>query len=111
MRVHQAFQALRVRTLFDISHHKLSSIAVTIKKSYSRFQGQCFVAVDPEAFAPGFADRLSDLMQHCRNLEPVSLYIGCRKHLSPLVRWYVIWILLSMSVFQSVDSWMSYWVV
>ncbi|XP_060585806.1 uncharacterized oxidoreductase YjmC-like [Ruditapes philippinarum] len=34
--------------------------------------GQCFVAVDPEAFAPGFADRLSDLMQHCRNLEPAD---------------------------------------
>eukprot|EP00794_Sanderia_malayensis_P008124 gene8124-8994_t len=34
--------------------------------------GQCFVAIDPSAFADGFEDRLSDLMQHCRNLEPVE---------------------------------------
>ncbi|XP_076030052.1 putative oxidoreductase YjmC [Oratosquilla oratoria] len=32
--------------------------------------GQCFVAIDPSFFAPGFEDRMSDLMDHCRNLEP-----------------------------------------
>ncbi|XP_041365965.1 uncharacterized oxidoreductase YjmC-like [Gigantopelta aegis] len=31
--------------------------------------GQCFVAIDPNAFAPGFADRMNDLMTHCRNME------------------------------------------
>lgn len=34
--------------------------------------GQCFVAVDPSCFAPGFEDRLSDLMKSLRNLEPVD---------------------------------------
>ncbi|KAH3694000.1 uncharacterized oxidoreductase YjmC-like [Dreissena polymorpha] len=31
--------------------------------------GQCFIAVDPEAFGPGFSDRLDDLMNSCRRLE------------------------------------------
>ncbi|CAI2341113.1 unnamed protein product [Caenorhabditis sp. 36 PRJEB53466] len=30
--------------------------------------GQCFVAIDPEAFAPGFAERLQDFMQTMRDL-------------------------------------------
>jgi LDH2 family malate/lactate/ureidoglycolate dehydrogenase len=34
--------------------------------------GQCFVALDPSCFAPGFEGRLSDLMQSLRNLEPVD---------------------------------------
>ncbi|KAK3603644.1 hypothetical protein CHS0354_017361 [Potamilus streckersoni] len=34
--------------------------------------GQCYVAIDPNAFEPGFADRLSDLMNICRNLEPAE---------------------------------------
>lgn len=34
--------------------------------------GQCFVAVDPSCFAPGFEERLSDLMKSLRNLEPVD---------------------------------------
>ncbi|KAK7109474.1 uncharacterized oxidoreductase YjmC-like [Littorina saxatilis] len=34
--------------------------------------GQCFIAIDPSAFAPGFTDRMSDLMDHCRNLEPAE---------------------------------------
>ncbi|KAG7153334.1 L-sulfolactate dehydrogenase-like, partial [Homarus americanus] len=32
--------------------------------------GQCFVAIDPSFFAPGFEDRMSDLMGHCRDMEP-----------------------------------------
>lgn len=34
--------------------------------------GQCFVAIDPECFAPGFKDRMADLMQHLRNMESVD---------------------------------------
>lgn len=32
--------------------------------------GQCFVAIDPSFFASGFEDRMSDLMGHCRTMEP-----------------------------------------
>ena len=35
--------------------------------------GQCFVAIDPSYFAPGFPDRMADLMDHCRNMESVSV--------------------------------------
>lgn len=31
--------------------------------------GQCFIAVDPEAFAPGFQERLSDLLSRARQLD------------------------------------------
>ncbi|PVD29461.1 hypothetical protein C0Q70_08712 [Pomacea canaliculata] len=34
--------------------------------------GQCFVALDPQVFAPGFGDRLSQLLNHCRNLQPAE---------------------------------------
>ncbi|CAB3242357.1 unnamed protein product [Arctia plantaginis] len=34
--------------------------------------GHCFVAIDPNCFAPGFGDRLTDLVQHWRNLEPMD---------------------------------------
>ncbi|XP_034835191.1 (2R)-3-sulfolactate dehydrogenase (NADP(+))-like [Maniola hyperantus] len=34
--------------------------------------GQCFVAVDPDCFAPGFGERIADCLQHWRNLEPVD---------------------------------------
>lgn len=40
--------------------------------SVSYFQGQCFVAINPENFAPGFSDRMSDLLSIHRNLNPVS---------------------------------------
>ena len=39
------------------------------------FQGQCFVAINPDAFAPGFTDRSGLLMTTLRNLEPVSSII------------------------------------
>ena len=39
------------------------------------FQGQCFVAINPDAFAPGFTDRSGLLMNALRNLEPVSSII------------------------------------
>lgn len=34
--------------------------------------GHCFVAVDPQRFAPGFGDRLTDSIQHWRQLEPTN---------------------------------------
>lgn len=34
--------------------------------------GQCFVAIDTSFFAPGFPDRMSDLMNHCRNMPPAD---------------------------------------
>nr|XP_053652105.1 uncharacterized oxidoreductase YjmC-like [Cherax quadricarinatus] len=34
--------------------------------------GQCFVAIDPAFFAPGFEDRMSDLMNYCRGMEPAD---------------------------------------
>ena len=37
------------------------------------FQGQCFIAVNPEVFAPGFSDRLDDLVNTCRDLDPVCI--------------------------------------
>ncbi|KAK8725253.1 hypothetical protein OTU49_010778 [Cherax quadricarinatus] len=34
--------------------------------------GQCFVAIDPSFFAPGFEDRMSDMMDYCRGMEPAD---------------------------------------
>lgn len=34
--------------------------------------GHCFVAINPECFAPGFGDRLTDCIQHWRQLEPLD---------------------------------------
>ncbi|XP_022319127.2 putative oxidoreductase YjmC [Crassostrea virginica] len=34
--------------------------------------GQCFIAVDPNSFMPGFEGRMSDLMGICRNQEPAE---------------------------------------
>ncbi|KPJ10482.1 Malate dehydrogenase [Papilio machaon] len=34
--------------------------------------GQCFVALDPGCFAPGFQHRLADCMQHWRQLQPTD---------------------------------------
>ena len=54
-----------------ISEFNISNIFPTY------FQGQCFIALDPSVFAPGFEDRLSSLMNHCRSLDPVSVCIRC----------------------------------
>lgn len=35
--------------------------------------GQVFIAVDPNCFAPGFEDRMSDMNGILRNLPPVSI--------------------------------------
>ena len=56
--------------------------------------GQCFVAVDPSCFAPGFEGRMQDLMGHVRKMEPakegdkvlvrhpvmIQMFISCEKH-------------------------------
>ncbi|KAF2357372.1 Malate/L-lactate dehydrogenase-like [Trinorchestia longiramus] len=34
--------------------------------------GQCFVTIDPSCFAPGFTDRMADLMNFCRGMESVE---------------------------------------
>lgn len=34
--------------------------------------GHCFVAIDPECFAPGFAERIADCLHHWRSMEPVD---------------------------------------
>ncbi|XP_048758864.2 uncharacterized oxidoreductase YjmC-like [Ostrea edulis] len=34
--------------------------------------GQCFIAVEPNSFMPGFEERMSDLMDICRSLEPAE---------------------------------------
>ncbi|KAK6036036.1 malate/L-lactate dehydrogenase [Cooperia oncophora] len=34
--------------------------------------GQCFVAIDPECFAPGFCDRLSCFLDETRDLKPID---------------------------------------
>uniref|UniRef100_A0A0K0CXI4 Malate dehydrogenase n=1 Tax=Angiostrongylus cantonensis TaxID=6313 RepID=A0A0K0CXI4_ANGCA len=35
--------------------------------------GQCFIAIDPQAFAPGFHERMQDFINTMRNLPPVSV--------------------------------------
>lgn len=34
--------------------------------------GQCFIAIDPKCFAPGFECRMSDLMNYLHNMEPAD---------------------------------------
>ncbi|KAL0869640.1 hypothetical protein ABMA27_005892 [Loxostege sticticalis] len=34
--------------------------------------GQCFMAIDPEKFAPGFGNRIAAALQYWRNMEPVE---------------------------------------
>ncbi|XP_033761814.1 LOW QUALITY PROTEIN: uncharacterized oxidoreductase YjmC-like [Pecten maximus] len=43
-------------------------------KTYEKYAnlGHCFLAIDPGAFAEGFTDRMQNLMDHNRNLEPVE---------------------------------------
>ncbi|RUS90530.1 hypothetical protein EGW08_001707 [Elysia chlorotica] len=34
--------------------------------------GQCFAAINPEMFAPGFEGRLSELIHHCKDQQPAE---------------------------------------
>lgn len=38
--------------------------------------GQAFIAINPEAFADGFEERMSDLMSYLRNMKPVSFILS-----------------------------------
>ncbi|XP_038054703.1 uncharacterized oxidoreductase YjmC-like isoform X2 [Patiria miniata] len=42
------------------------------KKEEEANLGQCFIAINPEAFAPGFPGRMSTLMKECRTAEPAE---------------------------------------
>ncbi|XP_069944768.1 uncharacterized oxidoreductase YjmC isoform X2 [Cherax quadricarinatus] len=43
-----------------------------LRKDQPADLSHCFVAVNPAFFAPGFEERLGDLMSHCRNMEPID---------------------------------------
>ena len=55
------------------------SLCSVIFSNILSFQGQCFVAINPNAFEDGFTNRMSELMSYCRNLEPVRecYFSGC----------------------------------
>ncbi|VDN32904.1 unnamed protein product [Cylicostephanus goldi] len=50
--------------------------------------GQCFVAIDPECFAPGFSDRLSCFLDETRELEPLDGIVYKKSQLKHLVSWF-----------------------
>jgi LDH2 family malate/lactate/ureidoglycolate dehydrogenase len=43
------------------------------------FKGQFFMAINPAFFEDGFEGRLQDLMDFCRNMEPVTNNIKKKK--------------------------------
>ncbi|XP_057662290.1 uncharacterized oxidoreductase YjmC-like isoform X1 [Diorhabda carinulata] len=45
--------------------------------------GQSFLAIDPNAFAPGVEHRMSDLMNHMRNMEPADPKLPVLAHGDP----------------------------
>ncbi|PIO63655.1 malate/L-lactate dehydrogenase, partial [Teladorsagia circumcincta] len=53
-----------------------SSFGKSIRKWQSTEEtanlGQCFVAIDPECFAPGFSERLSCFLDETRDLKPID---------------------------------------
>ncbi|KOB65275.1 Malate dehydrogenase [Operophtera brumata] len=53
------------------SGYKGFGLAAMVELFCGISSGHCFVAVDPESFAPGFGDRLADSMAHWKQLEPV----------------------------------------
>lgn len=61
----------RLPVLFVLSQFTVLSSPVLC------FQGQCFVAINPENFAPGFSDRMSDLLSIQRGMDPVSRSYCC----------------------------------
>ncbi|XP_068620459.1 (2R)-3-sulfolactate dehydrogenase (NADP(+))-like [Battus philenor] len=46
--------------------------AWTFNQETSPNLGQCFAAIDPQCFAPGFGERVSECLKHWRNLESVD---------------------------------------
>lgn len=57
------------------------------------FQGQCFVAINPENFAPGFNDRMSDLLSIHRGMEPVSR--GHCYDVKTINSWENVWMMIN----------------
>ncbi|XP_059177330.1 uncharacterized oxidoreductase YjmC-like [Physella acuta] len=49
-----------------------SNLKVWSEHSSEADLGQCYVAIDPKAFAPGFEDRLSSLIHQCKDQEPAE---------------------------------------
>ncbi|XP_060530924.1 uncharacterized oxidoreductase YjmC-like [Cylas formicarius] len=45
--------------------------------------GQCFIAIDPKVFAPGFEQRMTDLMGYIRKLSPVDPKLPVLVHGDP----------------------------
>lgn len=43
--------------------------------------GQLFIAIDPNCFAPGFEDRMTDMNSILRNLPPVSIQLRIIRYL------------------------------
>ncbi|XP_053380813.1 uncharacterized oxidoreductase YjmC-like [Mercenaria mercenaria] len=50
--------------------HNIISVSDQINKEANL--GQCFIAINPEAFEEGFLDRMTELLNYCRNLDPVE---------------------------------------
>eukprot|EP00095_Tigriopus_kingsejongensis_P004786 maker-scaffold77_size404793-snap-gene-3.24 protein:Tk04786 transcript:maker-scaffold77_size404793-snap-gene-3.24-mRNA-1 annotation:"PREDICTED: uncharacterized protein LOC101856578" len=46
----------------------MTSAKYTEEKNF----GQCFMALDPDCFAPGFEGRLQELMDHIRQMDPIK---------------------------------------
>lgn len=53
----------------------IKTIKINEFKADQIIKGQCFIAVNPGNFAENFEDRMQDLMDHCRNMEPVINFI------------------------------------
>ncbi|XP_060563749.1 uncharacterized oxidoreductase YjmC-like [Ruditapes philippinarum] len=50
--------------------HHIISVSDQINKEANL--GQCFIAINPDAFEDGFSERMSELLNYCRDLEPVE---------------------------------------
>ncbi|KIH51327.1 hypothetical protein ANCDUO_18588 [Ancylostoma duodenale] len=50
--------------------HDIKTTIATLFKAVTKATGQCFIAVDPEAFAPGFYERMQELINTLRSLPP-----------------------------------------
>lgn len=62
-----------LRSTTTVHLYMYSICMLTTFNTYNEIlQGQCFIAIDPNAFSDGFSDRMSELMDYCRKLEPVS---------------------------------------
>lgn len=49
------------------------TLIVNYNKIKIQFQGHCFIVFDPKAFTDDFEDRMSELIDYCRQLESVGI--------------------------------------